>query len=117
MADRRKPTDRLPPSGAESILESISDGVFTVDADWRITYFNAAAERITGIRRREALGRGCAEVFRASMCEANCALRQTLKSGKPVINRAAFIVIADGRRIPVSVSTAILRDARGRLAG
>ncbi|NLF85661.1 MAG: sigma 54-interacting transcriptional regulator, partial [Lentisphaerae bacterium] len=111
------PIARLPPAGAESILESISDGVFTVDADWRITYFNAAAERITGIRRREALGRGCAEVFRASMCETNCALRQTLKSGKPVINRAAFIVTADGRRIPVSVSTAILRDARGRLVG
>jgi len=51
------------------------------------------------------------------MCETNCALRQTLKSGKPVINRAAFIVTADGRRIPVSVSTAILRDARGRLVG
>ncbi len=117
MAAPRKPTDSLPPAGAESILESISDGVFTVDADWRITFFNAAAERITGIRRREALGRGCAEVFRASMCETNCALRQTLKSGKPVINRAAFIVTADGRRIPVSVSTAILRDARGRLAG
>jgi PAS domain S-box-containing protein len=117
MAATRKPTDRRPPVGADSILESISDGVFTVDADWRITYFNAAAERITGIRRREALGRGCAEVFRASMCEASCALRQTLKSGKPIINRAAFIVTADGRRIPVSVSTAILRDARGRLVG
>jgi PAS domain S-box-containing protein len=117
MAATRKPTDRRPPVGADSILESISDGVFTVDADWRITYFNAAAERITGIRRREALGRGCAEVFRASMCETSCALRQTLKSGKPIINRAAFIVTADGRRIPVSVSTAILRDARGRLVG
>ena len=117
MAATRKPTDRRPPAGADSILESISDGVFTVDADWRITYFNAAAERITGIRRREALGRGCAEVFRASMCETSCALRQTLKSGRPVINRAAFIVTAAGRRIPVSVSTAILRDARGRLVG
>ena len=117
MAATRKPKDRPPPAGADSILESISDGVFTVDADWRITYFNAAAERITGIRRREALGRGCAEVFRASMCETSCALRQTLKSGKPVINRAAFIVTADGRRLPVSISTAILRDARGRLVG
>ena len=111
------PVARRPPAGADSILESISDGVFTVDADWRITYFNAAAERITGIRRREALGRGCAEVFRASMCETSCALRQTLKSGRPVINRAAFIVTAAGRRIPISVSTAILRDARGRLVG
>ncbi|MGI6495085.1 MAG: sigma-54 interaction domain-containing protein [Kiritimatiellia bacterium] len=117
MAGKSKDTGRLPPAGATSILESISDGVFTVDADWRITYFNAAAERITGIRRDEALGRSCAEVFRASMCETNCALRQTLKSGKPVVNRAAFIVSADGRRIPVSVSTAILRDAGGRMVG
>ena len=117
MSAKHKTTDRLPPAGATSILESISDGVFTVDADWRITYFNAAAERITGIPRDEALGRSCAEVFRASMCETDCALRQTLKSGKPVVNRTGFIVSAGGRRIPVSVSTAILRDAGGRMVG
>jgi len=39
-------------TGAESILESISDGVFTVDADWYITSFNRAAEAITGIPKR-----------------------------------------------------------------
>ena len=110
-------SDRLMPADAESILESISDGVFTVDADWRITYFNAAAERITGIRRHEALGRSCAEVFRASMCETDCALRRTLKNDKPVVDKPAFIINAQGKRIPVSVSTAILRDARGRVAG
>jgi PAS domain S-box-containing protein len=115
-ADRKK-EKRLPPTGAESILESISDGVFTVDADWRISYFNGAAERITGIRRRDALGKTCSDVFRASMCETSCALRQTLKSGKPVINRTAFIVNGEGGRIPVSVSTAILRDGQGRTIG
>jgi PAS domain S-box-containing protein len=104
-------------TGAESILESISDGVFTVDADWRITSFNRAAETITGIRRRDAIGRTCSDVFRASMCEADCALRQTVKSGRPIVNKAAFIVDAHGRRVPVSVSTAILRDERGRIAG
>lgn len=36
----------------EAILESISDGVFTVDSDWRITTFNRAAEEITGTPRR-----------------------------------------------------------------
>jgi PAS domain S-box-containing protein len=99
------------------ILESISDGVFTVDANWRITSFNRAAEKITGIRRREAIGKPCSEVFRASMCEADCALRRTMETGKPVINKSAFIVTGEGRRIPISVSTAILRDERGRLMG
>jgi len=104
-------------AGAESILESISDGVFTVDAGWRITSFNRAAEKITGIPRREALGRNCAEVFKSSMCEADCALRKTLETGKPVINRPAFIVDASGRRIPVSVSTALLKDGKGKVIG
>jgi PAS domain S-box-containing protein len=105
------------PEATSIILESISDGVFTVDAEWRITSFNRAAEEITGVPRAEALGRRCAEVFRSSMCEATCALRRTLATGKPIINRSAFIIDAEGRRIPISVSTALLRDGRGRTIG
>jgi PAS domain S-box-containing protein len=105
------------PAPTDAILESISDGVFTVDLGWRITSFNRAAEEITGISREEAIGRLCPEVFRSSMCEAECALRRTLKTGKPVIGRSGFIVDADGTRIPISVSTAVLRDAEGRVVG
>ena len=101
----------------EIILESISDGVFTVDRDWRITSFNRAAEEITGISRGEAIGKPCSDVFRASMCEVDCALRHTLETGIPVINRSAFIVDAEGRRIPISVSTALLRDGKGNVVG
>jgi PAS domain S-box-containing protein len=101
----------------ETILESISDGVFTVDAEWRITSFNRAAEEITGISRKEAIGRLCSEVFRSSMCETGCALGQTLKTGRPVIGRSAYIIRADGARIPISVSTSVLRDFRGHIAG
>jgi PAS domain S-box-containing protein len=101
----------------DAILESISDGVFTVDLKWRVTSFNRAAEKITGIPRDEAIGRLCSEVFRSSMCETECALRRTLKSGKPVIGRSGYIIDAEGRRIPVSVSTAALRDAEGRIIG
>src|SRR3990172_1877437 len=105
------------PAPTNAILESISDGVFTVDLGWRITSFNRAAEEITGISREEAIGRLCPEVFRSSMCEAECALRRTLKTGKPVIGRSGFIVDADGTRIPISVSTAVLRDAGGHVVG
>ncbi len=101
----------------DTILESISDGVFTVDGEWRITSFNRAAEEITGISREEAIGRPCPEVFRSSMCEAECALRNTIRTGKPVIGRSGFIINADGARIPISVSTAVLRDKAGRIVG
>jgi PAS domain S-box-containing protein len=109
---------RVPlPTPTEAILESISDGVFTVDLEWRIASFNRAAERITGIPRREAIGRRCSDVFCSSMCETDCALRRTLETGQPVIGRSGYIVDAQGNRTPISVSTAVLRDAKGRVAG
>ena len=104
-------------NSTDAILESISDGVFTVDLDWRITSFNRAAEEITGIKRQEALGRICSEVFRCSMCEAECALRRTIKSGKPIIGKSGYIIGADGDRLPISVSTAVLKDSRGNVVG
>ncbi len=101
----------------DAILESISDGVFTVDDDWRVTSFNRAAEKITGVPRQEAIGQRCSEVFRSSMCGAGCPLRQTLLTGQPVIGKAGYIVDSGGNRISVSISTAVLRDGNGRVIG
>jgi PAS domain S-box-containing protein len=101
----------------EAILESISDGVFTVDADWHVTSFNRAAEEITGTARAEAVGRRCADVFRSSMCGADCALRQTLETGRAIVGKTGYIIDASGNRIPISVSTAVLRHANGRVVG
>ena len=99
------------------ILDSIADGVFTVDEDWRITSFNRAAERITGVSRAEAIGQRCCDVFRASICENECALREALGSGRPIVNKAIYILDAQGRRIPVSISAATLKDAADRVIG
>ncbi len=105
------------PERIATILDSINDGVFTVDKDWRITSFNRAAEKITGVSRQEAIGRHCCDVFRASICESECALRQTMKTGKPIVNKAIFIVNAKGNRIPISISTALLKDKKGHIIG
>lgn len=107
------------PSSAQyqAILESISDGVFTVDQSWRILSFNRAAEEITGIPREEAIGRRCSEVFRSTMCGDKCCLRETQRTGKPLIGRTGYIIDADGNRIPISLSTAVLRDTDGTVIG
>ena len=110
-------TPLSPLAPTEAILESISDGVFTVGLDWRITSFNRAAEEITGVSRGDAVGKRCSEVFRSSMCEAECALRRTIKTGRPIIGKSGYIIDSDGNRIPISVSTAVLRDAAGGVTG
>ncbi len=99
------------------VLDSIADGVFTVDKDWHITSFNRAAEEITGVPRDEAIGRLCSEVLHANICESACALRQTMDTGKPVINKSIYIVATDGRRLPVSISTALLKKEDGEVIG
>ncbi len=101
----------------DPILDAINEGVFTIDLQRRITSFNRAAERITGVRRAEALGRHCFEVFRADICEHDCALARTLETGQPVINASARIYTAGGRRVPIRISTALLHDAGGHIVG
>jgi len=101
----------------KTILDSINEGVFTVDLDWRITAFNRAAEKITKVGRKEALAQQCCDVFRASICENACALRRTMSTGKPILNATAHIVSRSGERIPIRISTALLKDDKGRTIG
>ncbi len=99
------------------ILNSIADGVFTVNNKKQITSFNKAAERITGISSEEAIGRPCYEVFRANVCESGCILEQTIKTGQSIVNMPIYIVRADKKQIHISVSTALLRDKSGNVIG
>jgi PAS domain S-box-containing protein len=99
------------------ILQSINEGVFTVDEEWRMTSFNRAAEQITGLRSEEVIGRTCREVFHSSICPDHCALKRTLQTGLPVWDQTIHITNAVGQRVPVSISTAILKDADGNTIG
>lgn len=101
----------------EIILDSIADGVFTVDLHWHIMSFNRAAEAITGIPREAAIGQLCYEVFRANVCEAGCVMRQTIKRGEAIRNMPIYIIRGDKKRIPVRVSTTLLRNAAGEIIG
>lgn len=99
------------------ILDSIADGVFTVDSELKVMSFNRSAEKITGIKKQEAIGRHCWEVFRASICEKQCSLKHTMATGQPVVNQGIYIVNLGGDRVPVSISTALLKDERGKVIG
>ena len=99
------------------ILDSITEGVFTVDENMVITYFNEAAEKITGIPKNKALGQYCFEVMRANICETNCALKCSLKTGKTVIDKRVNVLRDDGKELFVSISTSLLKDENGKFIG
>jgi len=109
---------RIGPNAMQDIiLDSITEGVFTVDSDWRITSFNRAAEEITGVQRSKAMGRRCRDILRADVCETGCALAETIKTGQSIVNRAVHIIDSDGKRRAIAISTALLKDQDGKVVG
>jgi PAS domain S-box-containing protein len=99
------------------ILNRIPDGLFTTDHEWRITYFNPAAEKITGFSAYDAVGMYCKDVFKNSICESDCALKQAIAEGRDIHNREYEITSIEGKNIPIICSTSAVRDAAGRFAG
>jgi len=99
------------------ILDSVADGVFTVDLSWRITTFNRAAEIITGIKKKDALGCLCRDVFHSDICDGACILKQSIKNGNPITNKSIYIIKPDGNKVPVSISAAPLKNESGKIIG
>jgi PAS domain S-box-containing protein len=99
------------------ILNSIADGVFTTDSDGKITFFNKAAEEITGFTSKQALGRFCFDIFRADICQSRCALKETIRTKKEIINLPVTVLNKKGKNLPISISTAVLKNEKGKIIG
>ncbi len=99
------------------ILNRLPDGLFTTDHEWRITYFNPAAEKITGFSARDAVGMYCKDVFKNTICETDCALKRAVDEGRDIHNREYEISNIDGHQIPIICSTSAFQDESGRITG
>jgi PAS domain S-box-containing protein len=93
-----------------SIVNSLADGVFTVDRDLRIISFNKGMEHLTGLKESDVIGRACREILHADNCAGNCPFSYTLKNGYGLANVMERIAGKDGNVIPVLISTAFLKD-------
>ena len=92
-------------TASDLILDSIIDGVFTVDKNLTITTFNKAAEDITGMTRASVVGASCSQVFKTQHCARGCPMKEALRTGSPVINKPVSIVGSDGSEKTVFIST------------
>ena len=113
MTTRKKSLDL----SMDVILDSIADGVFTIDNEKNVTSFNKAAEKITGISKEHAIGQKCFDVLHANICQTACVLERTLKTGKEIIDLPISVINSKGKTMPVSISTAVLKDKKGKVIG
>ena len=107
----------------EKLLDSLFDGVYFVDANRQITYWNAAAERITGYSKADVIGCCCADnLLRhidangCELCLEGCPLAATIQDGA-TREAGVFLHHALGHRVPVSVRTSPVRDETGKIIG
>jgi diguanylate cyclase (GGDEF)-like protein/PAS domain S-box-containing protein len=105
------------------LLDQLFDGIYLVDLQRRIVFWNACAERITGYGRDEVLGRSCTDnILRhvsldgEPLCEHGCPLQATMRDGQP---RTVDVYLHHkaGHRVPVRVRSLPLRDEAGEIAG
>lgn len=107
----------------ESIIENLHDGLYFVDRNRVITYWNKAAEQISGFSADEVVGRSCSDNILThvdgsgrSLCFGMCPLAQSIADGK-FREAEVYLHHKDGHRIPVSVRVSVLRDKEGRIIG
>jgi len=102
---------------SRTLIDSIADGIYTVDTSMRITAFSRSLERMTGYAEEEVLGARCRDVLQSNICDTDCPLRWTLENEKPVQNCRASLVNRKGEGIPAFISSDLMRDSDGLISG
>ena len=115
--DSTTPMNWVTPDFPEFVLDNLPMGLLTVDSDLKITFFNPAAEYITGYARAEALGQYCGEVLQGGQCQRQCPLRTVLSRRQTSVSLETNIHTKDGRAVPVRLRTAAMFNKQGELVG
>ena len=107
----------------KSLIENISDGLYLVDHNRKIIYWNQVAEKITGYRSEEVLGRRCRDNILIhvdkdgkSLCRGDCPIDATIVDGE-FRDAEVYLHHKDGHRVPVWIRAAPLRDTVGNIIG
>ncbi len=99
------------------ILDNLNIGIFTVNLESYITFFNKEAEKISGFDRREVLGKPCTTIFRGDAAQDLCILRETIADGVARSSRKGKMATRDGEIIPIGANYLAVRNEKGTIVG
>lgn len=99
------------------ILDNLADGILAIDLDWRIVAVNAAAERLTGYSRQEAIGKHCYDLLRTTRCGDACPVRLAIQTEAPQRNVLISARHRHGQRCWLCISASPVLDDQGQVIG
>ena len=107
----------------KDLIENLYDGVYFVNRDRAITYWNKGAEMLTGYSSSSVLGRSCNDNFLAHMnedginlCTSGCPLKDAIENGNSS-EAEIYLHHSDGHRVPVTTKVFPLFDDNGNITG
>ncbi|MBN2456114.1 MAG: sigma 54-interacting transcriptional regulator [Sedimentisphaerales bacterium] len=107
----------LDPKCYRLILDSLSEGVCTVDNNWNITTLNQAAQKIIGISIEKSLSLSFNDIFRCEIDDCELLLSEVMKTGVSIHDVNTHIIDQNGSHLPVSLNAAPLRNEEGEIEG
>ncbi len=117
------PLDGLSKEFYKNLLDNLYDGVYFVDTERQITYWNQAAQRLSGYAADEVVGRHCFDNLLmhtdgggCNLCISGCPLLESMEKGIP-IEKEVFLRHRAGHRVAVFVRANPIRDDQGRVVG
>lgn len=99
------------------ILNSLAEAVFTVDKNFKINFFNTAAEKVTGLNRKDVIGKFCKQVLKSELCYLNCPIASILENGKSIFDLETQIQRSDGKVLQIRMNAAVLKNSSNEPTG
>lgn len=99
------------------ILDSIAEGLYIVDNEFKIQFVNKAALNITCKKEEEVIGKLCRSLCKSDRCEIGCPITEVLRTNENILDMETSLQKSDGQLIPIKLNASLLKDTNNKPIG
>ena len=105
------------------LLDHLNEGIYLLDSDRKITFWNRGAKKLTGYKSSEVLGKRCSETVilhindeGINICATDCPVLKAMHDGQGREEKI-YLLHKQGHRVPAQVRIVPIRDSQEKIIG